>query len=180
MSKDEAEKTFWTTLISSLLFIVFGVVLLFQPHTTITIISRCITAITLFVAIFGLYKYFTRKDKTKKIDINILYSLVALIISVLVFIYPTAIAGLIPIVMGSFMDINALFKIGYLKQLRKNENKDFGVCLLIFIVMMSLGIILILNPLKNVLEMSQSLGVLITFYSVLDIIICYLFKNNIE
>ena len=180
MSRDEVIKSFWTTLVSSILFIIFGVFLLLKPDLTLTMISRCISLITTFIGIFGLYKYLTREKKEKKLDVNILYSIVAFVIAIIVFIYPTAISGLIPIVMGIFMIINAFFKIGYLKHLNLSNNKDFGVCVLIFILMILLGIILVFNPLKGALEMFQSLGMLLSFYAVLDIIICYLFKNNIE
>ncbi len=72
MSHEEAEKNFWVTIITSILFAVFGGYLLYQPNTVNLIIARCLTIITLLVSLFGLFKYFTRKDKTKKIDINII------------------------------------------------------------------------------------------------------------
>ncbi len=180
MSKEEAKKNFWTTLVVSVLVIIFGIFLLFKPHSTIAVISRCITAITALIGLFGLYKYLTRQDKTKKLNFNIIYSVVAFVVAGIIFLYPTSIVGVLPIVVGGFIIVNTLFKYGYLKHLRKSENRDFGVCLLIFIIMIIDGIILVINPLKNVLEMSQSLGMLLTFYAVLDMIMCYLFKNNIE
>lgn len=179
MSKDEAEKTFWTTVVSAVLFVVFGTYLLFKPDLAITIISRFLTLITTAIGIFGLYKYITRKNKEKKIDINIIYSIVSFIIAIIVYINPLAISGLIPIVLGTYMLINTILKISYLKQLNKNKNKDFGTCILIFIIMLILGIIMIFNPLKTVLNINQTMGIIIVFYSVLDLILCYLFKNNI-
>ena len=75
MSSEEAEKNFWVTIITSILFAVFGGYLLYQLNTTYLIIARCLNVITLLVALFGLFKYFTRQDKEKKIDINIIYSI---------------------------------------------------------------------------------------------------------
>lgn len=180
MTKDEAEKTFWVSIVSSILFVIFGIYLLFKPDLIETIISRMISIITACIGIFGLYRYFVRKDKTKKIDINIIYSIISFIIAILIFIFPTAISGLIPIALGAYMSINALIKLGYLKHLKKNEKLDFGVCLFIFIIMLISSIILIINPLRTVLVINQTMGMLIVFYSVLDTIISYLFKNNID
>ena len=179
MSKDEAEKTFWTTLVSTVLFVVFGTYLLFKPDLAITIISRLLTLITAAIGIFGLYKYLTRKTKEKKIDINIIYSIVSFIIAIIVYINPLAISSLIPIVLGTYMLINTILKINYLKQLNKNKNQDFGTSILIFIIMLILGLIMIFNPLKAVLNINQTMGIIIVFYSILDLILCYLFKNNI-
>ena len=78
------------------------------------------------------------------------------------------------------MIVNTLLKLGYLKQIKQNDKQDFGVCLFIFIVMLLSSIILIVNPLKEVLNINQTMGMLIVFYSVLDTIISYLFKNNID
>lgn len=180
MTKDEAEKTFWVSIVSSILFVVFGIYLLFKPTLTITIISRIISIITACIGIFGLYRYFVRKDKTKKVDINIIYSIISFLIAILIFIFPTAISGLIPIALGAYMVINAILKLGYLKQIKKNDKPDFGVCLFIFIIMILLSLILIINPLKQVLNINQTMGMLIVFYSVLDTINSYLFKNNID
>jgi len=180
MTKDEAEKTFWVSIVSSVLFIIFGVYLLFKPELTITIISRVISIITAFIGIFGLYIYIVRKDKTKKIDINIIYSIISFLIAILIFIFPTAISSLIPIALGTYMIINALLKLGYLKQVKTNQKSDFGVCLFIFIIMLISSIVLVINPLKGVLNINQTMGMLIVFYSVLDTIISFLFKNNID
>lgn len=180
MSNDEAEKTFWVTIITSILFIIFGIYLLYRPNTTILIISRCLNIITLLVSLFGLYKYLTRKDKTKKIDINIIYSIIALIVTVLLFLNPYVISGFVPLAIGIIMIVSLLLKLGFLKQVKKNEVKDFGPCLLIFILMIILSVLVVFNPMKSVLNINQSMGMIIVFYSILDVIMCYLFKNNIN
>lgn len=180
MSKEEADKTFLTTLVVSTLLIIFGVFLLFKPNSTITLISRCITAIMAAIGVFGLFKYLTRKNKEKKFDLNIIYSIIAFIVSIVIFIYPTAISGIVPLIVGLYMIVNCIMRVGFLKHLSSIKNEDLGVCLLIFIFMIMLGVILIFNPLRNVLQTNQSLGMLLVFYATLDIIICYLFKNNVE
>ena len=60
------------------------------------------------------------------------------------------------------------------------EVKDFGTCLLIFILMLILSLLIIFNPMKAVLNINQSMGMIIIFYSILDVIMCYLFRNNIN
>ena len=180
MSNEEAEKTFWVTVVTSVMFIVFGGYLLYQPNATILMISRCLNIITLALSVFGVVKYLTRKDKTKKVDINIIYGAIAFIITLILFFSSYIISGFVPLVVGILMIVALLLKFGFLKQVKKNLVKDFGVCLLIFILMIILSIFIIFNPLKTVLEPNQSMGMIIVFYSILDIIMCYLFKNNIN
>ena len=175
MTKDEAEKSFWISIISLVLFSVFGIYLMLKPDTTIAMISKVLALITLAISIFGIVRYFIRKDKTKKIDINIIYGLIALIIALILYFNPYLIKGIIPIALGGFMLINIVLKIGYIKQVRKNEKSDFGVCIFTFIMMLILSALVILNPLNS----NQILGMTIMFYQVLDVILCYLFKNNI-
>jgi len=180
MSNEEAEKTFWVTIVTSVLFVVFGIYLLYRHDTTILVISRCLNVITLLIGLFGLFKYLTRKDKTKKIDINIIYSVIAFIITLLLFFNPYAISGFVPLAIGIIMIASLLSKLGFLKQVKKNQTKDFGTCILIFIIMLALSVLMIFNPMKEVLNINQSMGIIIVFYSILDIIMCYLFKNNIN
>jgi len=117
---------------------------------------------------------------SKKIDINIVYSIISFIIAILAYLNPFAISLLIPIVLGGYTITNTLLKIGYLKHLGKTEKKDLGVCIFIFIIMMLMSILLLLNPFKTIMNSNQSLAILIVFYSVLDMILCYLFKNNVD
>ena len=180
MSNEEAEKNFWVTIITSILFAVFGGYLLYQLNTTYLIIARCLNVITLLVALFGLFKYFTRKDKEKKIDINIIYGIMAFIVTLVLFFKPLIIENFVPLAIGIIMFVTLMLKLGYLKQVRKDQKKDFGVCLLIFILMIVLSILIVLNPMEDVLNINQSMGMIIIFYSILDIIMSYLFKNNID
>lgn len=180
MNKEEVNTTFWLSIVTSSFFTIFGLFLLFKPDATVTFVSRTIAIILAFVCLFGLYKYLTRENKTKKFDISIIYSLVSLITAIVVFFYPTIVKGFIPITIGILLILNTLLKIGSLKQLKKDKIKDFGVTLLLFIIMIILGIILVLDPLQTALNMFQFLGIILTFYAVLDITMCYLFKNNIN
>jgi uncharacterized membrane protein HdeD (DUF308 family) len=180
MSNEEAEKSFWVTIITSVLFIVFGIYLLYQPNTTILIIARCLTIITLLVSLFGAFKYFTRKDKTKKVDVNLIYGIIALIATIVLFFSPYIISDIVPLAIGIIMIVGLLLKLGYLKQVKQNQVKDFGTCLLIFILMLILSLLIVFNPMKAVLNINQSMGMIIIFYSILDVIMCYLFRNNIN
>lgn len=180
MSNEEAEKTFWTTIITSILFIVFGLYLLFQPDATILMISRCINIITLAVSLFGLFRYLKRKNKEKKVDYNIIYSVIALVLTIILFIKPYIISGIVPLVITIIMVTNILLKLGFIKELKTIQVKDFGTSLLIFILMIILSIFILFNPFESVLNINQSMGMLIVFYSILDVIMCYLFRNNIN
>ena len=180
MTREESEKSFWVSIISGTLFSVFGVYLIFKPYATKSILAKGIAIVLLCIAIFGLFRYITRKDKTKKIDVNVIYAVVALILSLILFFKPLAISGFIPLALGGYTLTNTFLKVGFLKQLAKNEVKDFGTCIFTFIIMLLLSIVIIFNPLKSVLNMNQTTGMILIFYSILDIISCYLFKNNIN
>ena len=180
MSKDEAVKSFWTNLITSILFIGFGIYLLFKPDSAIKIIANLIALITTSIGIFGLFRYFTRDAKEKKINVNLLYSIVSFVVAIIMLLKPEIIAKILPIVMGIYMIINTLCNFGYLKHLKKNNSKDFGICIFMFIIMLVLGVIIIFNPLESVLRGHQALGMLLTTYSILNIINSYLYKNNVE
>ena len=104
----------------------------------------------------------------------------AFIVTLVLFFKPLIIENFVPLAISIIMFVTLMLKLGYLKQVRKDQKKDFGVCLLIFILMIVLSILIVLNPMEDVLNINQSMGMIIIFYSILDIIMSYLFKNNID
>jgi len=179
MSKDEAEKSFWITIITSVLFVIFGTYLLYKPNTTITIVARCLTILTSCVGVFGIYRYIVRKNKKKKIDFNLIYGIISFLIALILYFYPLIISGFVPLVIFAVMIANILLKLGFINQVRKNSSKDYGVCIMIMVLMIVLSVFILFDPLKTVLISNQSKGIIIIFYAILDTIISYLFKNNI-
>ena len=175
----EVNKIFLSSLLTSIIFFVLGLLLLFFPDKTLAIISYALGGIIAAVGIMGIIKFFTRTDTSKYSKYGLAYGIVLLIIAALFFFRQDDILKALPFVLGMFIIINSATKIEFVVRLKKDVNDNWKVTLLLLIVSLILGIILIFNPLKTVLVVTQVIGIFLIFISILEIIASYLIKCNL-
>ena len=180
MIKNELRNIFFVNVIGSLLFIIFGIYLFFKPTATITFISTFLGIILSIIGIFGLYKYVTREEKNKKFDISLIYMLISFIIAIILFVFPTLIKDGLQVTFGIIMVIFPFLKIKNTRLLSKIKNKNTGLSILCLAIMFISGVVVLLNPTREILNINIILGLFICFYSVINIISSYLYFNNIE
>ena len=180
MIKNELRNIFFVNVIGSLLFIIFGIYLFFKPTATITFISTFLGIILSIIGIFGLYKYVTREEKNKKFDVSLIYMLISFIIAIILFVFPTLIKDGLQVTFGIIMVIFTFLKIKNTRLLSKIKNKNTGLSILCLAIMFISGVVVLLNPTREILNINIILGLFICFYSVINIISSYLYFNNIE
>ncbi len=180
MSKNELRNIFFANVIGSVLFIIFGVYLFYKPESTVTFISTFLGIILAVIGVFGLYKFITREDKKKKFDISLIYMSISFIIALILFIKPTLIKDGLQVTFGIIMVAFPFLKLKYVNLLAKQRNKNFGLSLFCSIIMFLIGIVVLLNPTREILNINIILGLFIFFYSIINIITNYLFLNNID
>ena len=180
MIKNELRNIFFVNVIGSLLFIIFGIYLFFKPTATITFISTFLGIILSIIGVFGLYKYVTREEKNKKFDVSLIYMLISFIIAIILFVFPTLIKDGLQVTFGIIMVIFPFLKIKNTRLLSKIKNKNTGLSILCLAIMFISGVVVLLNPTREILNINIILGLFICFYSVINIISSYLYFNNIE
>ena len=154
MNKNELRNIFFTNVIGSILFIIFGVYLFFKPTSTITFISTFLGIILSIIGVFGLYKYVTREEKSKKFDISLIYMIISFVIAIILFVFPTLIKDGLQVTFGVIMIIFPFLKIKDTKLLAKSNNKNIGLSLLCLIILFASGVVVLLNPTREVLNIN--------------------------
>lgn len=180
MNKNELRNVFFANVIGSLLFIIFGVYLFYKPTSTVTFISTFLGIILTIIGIIGLYKYVSREDKKKKLDISLVYMIISFIAALILFIKPTLIKDGLQVTFGIIMVAFPFLKIKYIKELFSCRDNNIGLSIFCLMVMFLLGIVVLINPTREIININIILGLFIFFYSIINIITSYLFFNNIE
>ena len=180
MNKNELRNIFFVNVIGSILFIIFGIYLFFKPTSTITFISTFLGIILAIIGVFGLYKYVTRENKNKKFDVSLIYTIISFVMALILFIFPTLIKDGLQVTFGIIMVIFPFLKIKNTKLLTKHRNKNTGLSILCLAIMFLSGVVVLLNPTREILNINIILGLFICFYSIINIISSYLYFNNIE
>ena len=74
------------------------------------------------------------------------------------------------------MIINGINKFQFAFQLKDQEEKSWVITFIFSIIIIVCGAYFILNPIRGAKLVSQTLGIIICIYAVLDIIDCILIK----
>lgn len=169
-----------TSLTISILFVIVGLFLFIKPDTTISIISYVIGGSLLISGVFSIYKYFSNELISNAFDFNLIYGVLLIIAGMFLVVKPNALATLFPIILGIWIIINSVTKFQYALVLRKARNNDWGYTTLISILTLIWGIVLLYNPFAASLAITQTIGVFIIVYAVLDIIDNFIIRKNIN
>lgn len=169
-----------TSLIISLIFVVIGLFLFIKPDATISLISYTIGGVILTSGIFSAYKYFTAESLGNTINFDLVFGVLLIIAGLFLIIKPTALASLFPIILGIWIIINSVTKFQYALVLKKVKNEDWVGAALISGLMFIWGVVLLFNPFKSALAITQIIGIFIIVYAVLDIINNFIIKKNVN
>lgn len=169
-----------TSLIISILFIIIGLFLFIKPDTTVSVISYIIGGTLLVSGIFSGYKYFTAEGIGNVFNFDLVYGVLLIIAGMFLIIKPNALASLFPIILGIWIIINSVTKFQYALVLKKIKNEDWVYTALISVLTFVWGIVLLYNPFESALLVTQTIGVFIIVYAVLDIIDNFIIRKNVN
>ncbi len=174
------KKTFNTNLLISIIFVIVGLFLFIRPDTTISLISYTIGGILLVSGIFYGYKYFTNEKIINAFSFELVYGVLLTIAGVFLIFNPNALANLFPIILGIWIIINSVTKFQYALVLKKLKKEDWAYTTLISVLTFIWGIVLLYNPFESALLLTQTIGIFIIVYAVLDIIDNFIIRKNID
>lgn len=174
------KKVFNASLIISIIFVIIGLFLFIKPNTTISVISYTMGGCLLLIGLYSVYKYFKTDNILSMFSFELSYGVLVIIAGLFLILKPTALATLFPIILGIWIIINSVTKFQYALVLKKAKNEDFVYTVLVSILTLAWGILLLFNPFKAALAITQTIGVFIIVYAVLDIIDNFIIRKNSE
>lgn len=178
--KNNFKRIFGISMTTSSLFIILGILLFLKPVTTISIISYIIGGIIFITGLVSLIRYFKDKEEKDYFNFEFVYGVLSIIVALVIICNPTAIATIIPIVLGGWMIINSIIKIQLSLNLKSYKNDKWLPTFIIATITLIWGALLIINPLKGALVITQVIGLFIIVYAVLDIVESNLIRKNIN
>lgn len=176
----KSSKSFILSIITSLIFVILGLFLFVRPDATITTISYIIGIALLILGILSIIRYFKSCFGISPFDFNLVYGVLVIIAGLYLIFNPLLLEVIFPVILGIWIIINAVTKFQYSLILYKMKKSDFKYTLIISLLVFILGIILLINPLKSILLITQIIGIFIIIYAVLDIIDNFVLNRNKE
>ncbi len=173
------KKFFASSLLTSTILLLLGLLLIFQSEITIISISYIIGGILIALGILGIIKFIRSVNNEYKEELNIVYGVVTIILGILVIKNPEAIASILPIIIGIGIIINSATKLQYAFELKAANNNLWKSTLIISLISTVFGVILLFNPFKGAVFITKIVGILIAFYAILDIVSTFSIRRNV-
>ena len=168
--KDLLKKVFLMSLVSSILFFAFGLLLFLQADAVIKTVSVMIGIILVGLGVVPIVNYFKTRNAGLFSSTGLLYGIFSVVAGFIILFNSDILATIIPILSGVWVIVNSVNKIQISMELR-DEKVDFWIVSFIFsLLMLVVGAFLIINPLKSSLYVTQTIGIVIMVYAALDII----------
>jgi len=164
------KKGFTSSLITSIILAVLGILLIVATEATIISISYIIGGILILLGFFGLVDYIRKIDTELKTGVDLVYGVVTVILGVLIVMNPKAIASIINYVLGIIIVISSAVKLNYAIQLKGNNNSLWKSTIIFSLITTICGLILIFKPFTGAIVATKIIGAIVLIYAILNII----------
>ena len=137
----------WNSWVNLISLLIIGLLLLIFPIESLNIACYLLASMLMLAGIAYIAKIVKKKTfETNEDLITMIFSIVAIVISITIFVDPTWIIRIINIIIGLFIIINSVLNILSILKFKKNRTKSWYVFLVITILILLLGIVIVVDP----------------------------------
>lgn len=176
--KKSFNKIWYGEFASSILFAIIGILLIVWPEQIIKMISTIIGIAIIILGIFGIIRYFRNNERTFNFDL--MYGIICVIAGALIVTNTKVVASFLPIIIGIWMIGNSVIKIQYAMTLKDYNSNNWLTIMIVSVLTLACGILFVFNPFKGATLLTQTLGIALFAYAVVDIVNSCILKKNMK
>lgn len=150
-------------LVSSLIFVVIGLVLLIWPGTSTQVVCMVLGGVLLAYGIIQIVLYLFAKEKTLYHQGMLILGIILSVIGAWILLKPEMIIAAVPVIMGIIITMHGLHNVVQGIQLKGMSYEKWWVAFALGIITVALGGILIYNPFSVVNTVVRVIGVFLVF-----------------
>lgn len=170
------KKTGVTSLVTSIIFAILGIILIANPEGTIKFIAIILGVLFGLVGLYKIVNYIENKGKYDFYNNDIAYGVIAIVLGIVTICYSTQIGAIFRIIIGLWIVYSAILRINLSIKLKTIDSNVWIYSLIIALIMAFCGIFIIYNSGAVIV----TLGIVVVIYSVLDAIESIMFLNNVS
>lgn len=167
------KRSSWTDIVISIIFVLFGVLLVAKPDETVGAISIILGIVFIAMGVLKLVEYYTSDTKE---DWLLTVALITVILGVVILFASDAILSLFRVIVGIWIIATGIMDFQTTLVWKEVKSPYWTVAVLLSILMMLAGIVILIN--QNILI--TTMGIIIVIYAVLDIIDRIIFMKKIN
>ncbi len=170
------KKAGWTSILTSLVLAIIGIVMIYNPQTTMQFISTILGIFFIIMGIIKLINYFVTKGNSSLFTNDIAWGIISIIIGLVVIIYSSTIENIFRIMIGIWIIYSGFTRLNLSFKLKSVSQKVWAFVLILSVLMIIGGLYVTFYTGALIL----TLGVIILIYSIMDIIEGFIFMRNIK
>ena len=157
------------SLITSIVFLILGIFLVFRTEGTINLISSIIGVILLLNGGFTIIKYFQNESEFKS-NVELICGIAIVIAGFVLILNPVAVVSILPFILGIYFTITGIIKLKYALDIRKYQKENPIFMLITSGLTIVCGLLFVINPFGGAVALTQMIGIFMIVYSCLDIL----------
>ncbi|MBQ9928442.1 MAG: DUF308 domain-containing protein [Lachnospiraceae bacterium] len=150
-------------LISSLIFVVIGLVLLIWPGTSTQVVCMVLGGVLLAYGVIQIVMYLFAKEKTLYHQGMLILGIILSVIGAWILLKPEMIIAAVPVIMGIIIVMHGVHNIVQGLQLKGMDYEKWWIAFALGIVTVALGSILIYNPFSVVNTVVRVIGAFLIY-----------------
>lgn len=170
------KKVGWTSIITSLALAIIGLIMIFNPETTMQFISTILGLFFIIIGIIKVFNYFITKENSSLFTNDIAWGIISIIVGLVVMIYSGTIESILRIMIGIWIIYSGFTRLTMSFRL-KNVNSKVWTLVLILSVLMIIGGLYVTFYSGALIV---TLGVIILIYSLMDLVESFIFMRNMK
>ena len=174
------KKVFNISIISSLLLLLFGLVLAVNAEGFIKSITVAIGVVLLLIGVFPVIDYFRYRKEGLGASVGLISGIFSIVCGLMLLINEDLLMILIPVFIGVWMIINGINKIQVSFEIKDLGEKSWIITFIYSILIIVLGGYFIVNPISGATTVTSFIGIVLCIYAVLDIIDCVIIKVKVK
>lgn len=173
-------KNFNATIISSIITIILGMLLFFEAENTLKTISYVVGLFLLIIGISMALTVILNKNIKIYFSGTFIIGLFSSVIGFILLIKPILLTSILPFCIGVWMIISGSMKLQTALALKDAKDEAWYKLLIFAIIVFVIGVLLIINPFGGAVIVTKIIGLLLSIYSVIDIVCTSMIKKEVK
>lgn len=168
--RDLTKRIFWASIASTLVMLIFGILLFIFPETVIKSVAIAMGAIFIMIGVIPIINYFRFRATGFTTTFSFLLGIFCIVAGLILLMNENILGTIIPILTGVWMIINSINRISISMDLRDDKIPFWVITFIYAILTLVAGVLLILDPVNGGKLVTKTIGIIICVYSALDVI----------
>ena len=167
------KRSSWTDIVISIIFVLFGALLIAKPEETVGAISIILGILFIAMGVLKLVEYYTADTKE---DCLLTVALISVVLGIVILFASDAILSVFRVIVGIWIIATGIMDLQTTLVWKEVKSPYWTTAVLLSMLMMLAGIIILVN--QNILF--TTMGIIIVIYGILDIIDRFIFMKKIS